>query len=122
MRGGSYSSDLVLQNIEAKAYQVLDTFFTNTVSTGNMTGGGKRSIAKASRMYQTAFAMQMKGGNTTGAPTCDTVATAPALPHPSHAFVPPQGKPEGVSSMVDVTLPELTVQEYTRYHYPHSKA
>jgi hypothetical protein len=112
-KGGSYSSDLVLQNIEAKAYEVLNSFFSDNVA---MKGG---SLSKANTdLYQQRFAKRMKGG----ADTCDTVATAPPIAHPSHSFVPPFAKPEGTSHMIDVPLPEMSVQPYNQYYFPHSRA
>lgn len=101
--GGSLSSDLVLKNVEANAFKLLDRYFDNELPI--VKGGGQK--CKTCMQFQDQFKMILKGGN------CDDNQNVPL-----NTFTPPFTKPEETTNyFIDSNLHDLHIEEYNQNLY-----
>lgn len=108
----------MLANVEKAAYDIIDSYFDNTIPSSKQVGGGRCAIEdkKVMKMmsdhFQRSFAYQL-GGASESTGSCNT--TPSAVANPLSYFQVPRYAPVGTSSTVDVTLPEVNVQPYVKY-------
>lgn len=104
-KGGTLSSNQVLSNVEAIAYQVLDSYFDDSISL--FKGGGGGNNFQTALQYQEHFSRILKGGN------CDKDQNIEL-----NTFTPPFTKPVETSNhTIDSNLHDVHVETYNLNHY-----